>query len=278
MLKLKNIGLVLLVLGCASTAFAQEVSYEDWTYEDHNQKERRIVPHRFISQVNVKYHKRIHRVIDTRQKQNKLMTWPRSPFAKVLHENVLEGNLTPYTNDSLSSIFTPEEVDKRGALEEMVTIQDPEYPDDPYALIDTTISTPFNWQDIVKWRIMEDWIFDAKYSDFRPRIIAIAPMYKPIFGGVELNEQPMYWVKMEELRPIIVNPDIFNYYNDAQRLSYDDFFNLRMFASYIVKESNVYDLDIDNFPEYEDDGVSALLKGEEIKNDLFILEHDLWEY
>jgi hypothetical protein len=51
-----------------------------------------------------------------------------------------------------------------------------------------------------------------------------------------------------------------------------------MFSSYIVKESNVYDMDINLFEEFKDDGIAAQLESDRIKNDLFILEHDLWQY
>jgi hypothetical protein len=71
---------------------------------------------------------------------------------------------------------------------------------------------------------------------------------------------------------------MFNRYNDAARMSFDDFFQMRMFDSYIVYESNVYDNYIAMFQEYENDASGALLKSDEIKNDLFIFEHDLWQY
>jgi hypothetical protein len=45
-----------------------------------------------------------------------------------------------------------------------------------------------------------------------------------------------------------------------------------------VKESNVYDLDISYLEGFRDDDVEALLEADKIKNDLFVMEHDLWEY
>lgn len=47
-----------------------------------------------------------------------------------------------------------------------------------------------------------------------------------------------------------------------------------MFGSYIIKESNVYDRYISSYTT----GIDALLESERIKNDIFIFEHDLWEY
>lgn len=47
-----------------------------------------------------------------------------------------------------------------------------------------------------------------------------------------------------------------------------------MFHSYIIKESNVYDRYINAYAT----GIDALLESERIKNDIFIFEHDLWEF
>ena len=59
--------------------------------------------------------------------------------------------------------------------------------------------------------------------------------------------------------------------NDVQRMTFDELFQKRMFSRFVVKESNVYDRYIsDNVRN-----IDALLESEEIKNDLFMLEHDL---
>ena len=81
-----------------------------------------------------------------------------------------------------------------------------------------------------------------------------------------------------DVRSILVNMEVFNRQNDAARLTYDDWFEQRMFSSYIVKEANPYDAAIKEFSDFKDDGVAALLESERIKNELFEKEHDLWEY
>jgi hypothetical protein len=53
---------------------------------------------------------------------------------------------------------------------------------------------------------------------------------------------------------------------------------MRLFASHIVKEHNVFDAAIADLDPFRDDPIAALLESDRIKNDLFILEHDLWEY
>jgi hypothetical protein len=47
-----------------------------------------------------------------------------------------------------------------------------------------------------------------------------------------------------------------------------------MFQSYIVKETNLYDREIDSYKA----GVDALLESERIKEKIFNFEHDLWSF
>lgn len=254
--------------------------YEDYTYDKTAVKEG--VPTRYpnLREADVKYSKRIQRDIDLRQKQNKVLMWPRSHFGQFVYDAVVSNDpmFNAYQNDSFISIYTPQEILKRAGIEENIQVQDPYYPDDPYALIDTTIVTPYDPYKMKKVRMLEDWIFDHKHSVFFPRIIALAPLFQRQVAGISLNEEPMFWMKWDEVRGAFSQRECFNSTNDAARLTYLDFFELRMFSSFIVKESNMYDFYIRDFEEFRDDGVAALLKGEEIKETLFLFEHDLWEY
>ena len=247
--------------------------------------ERKMVPWREMREADAKWAKRIHRVIDTREKQNKPMQWPRNPLSKVIWDAVFEGfeNFPPipaYMSDSLKTQISTAGILEICTLEIPTMVPDPDYPNDPTALIQIMVKETLDpMTDIRKFRVMEDWVFDGKYSDFRPRIIAIAPMHIPkTESGIPLPEQPLFWLKWEDLRPVLSQQEVFNPKNDVARLSFDHFFEMRMFSSFIVKESNVYDLDIKHQDYFKDDGIEALLEAERIKNDLFITEHDLWEY
>ena len=270
--------LITLLIGNLSVD-AQISSYEDYTYPHTAVKERKAVPYRYIREANVKWSKRIERVIDVREKQNKVMHWPRNPFYLIVWNAAMKGEVTAYANDSLTSIVTPEDIEKMVNIEQTVMVPNPDNPDDPYDLVPQTVQITYEPSKIIKYRLMEDWIFDHNYSDFRAKIIAIAPLIKPpTESGIELGEQPLYWLKMDDLRDQLSQQEVFNSRNDAARYSFDHWFQMRMFNSYIVKESNMYDIDIKYFDEFRDDGVAALLESDRIKNDLFILEHDLWEY
>jgi hypothetical protein len=83
----------------------------------------------------------------------------------------------------------------------------------------------------------------------------------------------LFWVYFPECRYVFQNSFVYNRKNDAQRMSFDDLFWKRMFASHIHKETNVYDREIE---DYERDGVKALLESERIKNNMAKIEHDVW--
>ena len=58
-------------------------------------------------------------------------------------------------------------------------------------------------------------------------------------------------------------------------MSFDDLFMQRRFSSTIIAESNVFGNRM--LVDYKL-GLDVLLEAERIKNDLFLQEHDLWEY
>jgi gliding motility associated protien GldN len=265
-------------------SFSQLPPYEYSPYPRSIPNEGTAVAPRYLGEQRVKYSKRIHRVIDSRMKQNKDITWPRNPLNKVLWKAVIEGypelgQPKAYASDSLASTLSLSAIKSKVEDTVWVWVPNPNNPTDPNDLIEIAIFEPFDPGTIKKFRIMEDWIFDVQHSDLRPRIIAIAPMYQVRSQtGVDLGEAELFWIKMDDLRPILAQQEIFNTFNDAARLSYDHWFEMRLFSSHIVKESNVYDLDIAYLEGFRDAGVEALLEADKIKNDLYVTEHDLWEY
>lgn len=237
-----------------------------------------IVPYPYLREADVKFRRRVWRRIDTRQKMNKSFTWPKNPVTQIIYDLGVKGQARCYWTDSLNRLMTPEEAYKQGAQLIVTQIQNYLNPDDPTDLVDTAYYDLFKFEKIKKFEVMEDWIFDYKHSEFRPRIIAIAPLYPEEFNGITY-ETPLFWLKMDDIRPTLAKCEVYNRYNDAMRISWDDLFNhYRLFDSYIVKQTDWDDLYISQKTEFMQDGLGALIEGENIKNDLFIFEHDLWEY
>ena len=242
--------------------------------------DRKVIPWRNQREAGAKYVKRIHRIIDVREKQNLPMNWPKSPFYKLIYEAVTKrdnkgGIVRAYKSDSLDlgSWYTINEVKERGTDSVLVSV-----PAVGGGTDDVMYAVPFDSSTIVKYRIMEEWLFDFDHSDFKPRIIAIAPIFNLTTSGIPIGEAKLFWVKMEDLRPTLVNHKVFNPFNEGAMLNFDSWFEMRMFSSYIIKEENVWDYDLPWYPEHEDNSFAALLASEKIKNDLFVFEHDLWEY
>ncbi|MFC2114289.1 gliding motility protein GldN [Bacteroidota bacterium] len=262
------------------TSLNAQTEYGDFTYEKKAIKERKVVPYPPLREADVMYVWRIHRIIDTREKINVIMKWPKNPLWRIIYDAATTGYgsapITAYKNDSLITFYTAEEVLSRGGEEEVLQFApDPDYPD---YVIDSTVINPFRPSNINKYKLMEEWIFDKQRSMFFVRIIAIAPQFNLIFAGQDLGEQDLFWVKWDDFKKILVSQEVFNRHNDAMRLTFLDFFELRLFTSYVVKESNAFDNYIKDFEEFRTDPFNALLEAEKIKSKLFEWEHDLWEW
>lgn len=194
----------------------------------------------------------------------------------MLIESVDEGSLTAYDplDDEFTRTLTSAEIDQK--LRRVDTMWIPG-PDPPYDLEPTIVPTDFDQARVKEIRLKEEWFFDKQRSVMDVRIIGIQPVAEnidPATGEVRGTE-PMFWVYFPEARNIFANVDVFNRHNDAERWTLDDVFWKRMFGSYIYKIQNVYDRQIS---DYTMNGLDQMLEAERIKDDIFAMESDLWEY
>lgn len=169
--------------------------------------------------------------------------------------------------------------DRSGGL---VAIESIQYPGDDSLDADGNVvyyEREYKWflsQDIIQYQLKEDWFFDKERSVLDVRIIGIAPVCYRIdeATGNVIGLQNLFWLYFPECRYVFQNFFVQNKDNDAQRMSFDDLFWKRMFQSYVVKSSNLYDREIDSYKA----GVDALLEAERIKEEIFTFEHDLWNF
>jgi gliding motility associated protien GldN len=135
-----------------------------------------------------------------------------------------------------------------------------------------------NWilsQDIIQYKIKEDWFFDKERSVLDVRIIAIAPViYSKDTEGQIQGARDLFWLYFPHCRFVLNNYFVFNTKNDAQWMSFDDLFWKRKFSCTIYKENNVFDRKIESYKA----GVDALFEAERIKEEIRTIEHDVWSF
>jgi gliding motility associated protien GldN len=186
------------------------------------------------------------------------------------------GEIKMYRTDSLTQPMNLGDYEKMTTRCEDIEVQDTTT-DDIYAFITVTVCTPYDYTEIKRFEITEDWFFDKQRGMYFPRIVSVAPLFKQNIGGLELSERPIFYLSYKELRPYLVHEEVFNRQNNAMPHTYFDFFERRQFASYITKESNMYGLAINQMPEYAADPMGALYESERIRQDLMEMEMDFWE-
>ncbi|MBX2984186.1 MAG: gliding motility protein GldN [Flavobacteriales bacterium] len=269
-------------LGMAGTSQAQTVL--DGAYIKEHGKTQRVVPYPYIREADVMWYRRVWREIDLREKINLPLYYPTEPINDrkslfdVIKQGILEdGSITAYDpgpiglDDEFTKALLPSEVKDMLFSVDTTMTEDLETGE----LVPVYTTTEIASANIRKYLIKEDWIFDRQRSVMDIRIIGLCPLRENIGEDGELRGySKMFWLYFPELRYVLVNWDVFNRENDAERRSFDHVFWTRQFNSTITKVSNVYDRNIAQHKT----GIDALLQGEEIKEDLFNFEHDLWNF
>lgn len=245
---------------------------------------RQAIPYVYLREADVMWSKRIWQELDLREKVNHPLYYPAQPvrhrmslMSALWQAAVNEGRLTVYTDEDFKFPYTVEELKLKLTVNDTMTIPNPLDPD-----YDTTIivQNEFDPADVMYYWIVEDWFFDNKRSVLEKRIIGLAPMREKyttdpntgerILQGKEL----LFWVYFPHARDMLVKTEVFNRWNDTERMTFDDLFFKRMFSSRIIKADNVYNRYITEFKS----GLDALLESDDLKKQYQEYEMDLWEY
>jgi gliding motility associated protien GldN len=263
----------------ASLIFAASFSNAqplDGIYEKVVTVEKEIIPYDHIREADVFWAKRIWRIIDVREKMNLIFSYPQMQLGRILHEAAASGDLTVYDNTVLNSdqfkqVLELEKVNSIGSSSDTVWQINPITLQEEQVIV----ANELTYDKIIKYRLKEDWFFDEETSTFQVRIVGVAPVMEAYDSqGNYIGDETMYWIYYPDIRELLARHEAFNPGNDAVRLSWEDIFEGRFFASYIYKESNVYDRSIQEYAT----GLDALFESDRIKQKLFEFEHDLWSY
>jgi len=239
-------------------------------------QERRVLAYQPIRESDIFWEKRIWRIIDVREKMNLPFAYPEDPFFKILSDAATKGDLPVYSTDEEGAKFkkrmSTEDVLSMLSKTDTVVTFDPETYEEKIQIVRNDI----NWEDVKRFRLKEVWFFDKETSQLQVRILGIAPMIdvKDNEGNFRF-EKPMFWVNYPQARELFARHRVFTMGgNTNATISWEDLFEMRYFASYIYKESNVYDRKIQDYLS----GLDIMMESEKIKNEIFNFEHDLWQY
>lgn len=242
--------------------------------EKRTQIERRILPYEYVREADILWQKRIWRVLDVREKINQPFSNPERPLITILMEAANEGKIQVYgtLDDKFTTPMNEEQLGSIAGAIDTVPVVDP----DTYEVTYSLVPRELNPNDVLRYRIQEIWYFDRESSTMKVRILGIAPLKDETDeNGNFLFEEPLFWVYYPGARQVLANENAFASANDAANRSWEDVFESRFFNSYIMKQSNVNDLRIE---DYKTDGRERLMEASRIKHEIFNFEHDLWSY
>ena len=134
----------------------------------------------------------------------------------------------------------------------------------------------------LKYMIQEVVFFDKHYSRLYSKILAIAPLHSDnvtYYDGMPVMEalygQILFWVPFDYFRPYMAQQYLMPNRNDTKRITFDDFFAQKLYTSYIVGASNIYNRMI---PDYVKTREEIVHEQQLIESELLNFELDLWEY
>jgi len=262
--------------------FAQEQAEQDRPrstfYERTEMGERRPVELPHVREADILWSKRVWQRIDVREKMNQPLYFPESPsgefrsLMQVLTDAIREGEIRAYDVDD--EYFENDPLDPQQLFDEDLTrrVTFTVEGEEVTEVID------FDPSDVYIFRVMEEWFIDTRRGQLDVRIIGLSPARLVIdedTGELTSTQDPLFWVPFEEARETLANAPVYSRRNDAQQMTFDDYFIRRFFTANIYREERP-----DNrvILEYIDDPFEQLMEAERIKEEIRNKELDLWHY
>lgn len=142
----------------------------------------------------------------------------------------------------------------------------------------------------LKFMIQEVVFFDKHYSRLYSKIMAIAPLHADNLTEASLApgqktsaelktalwQQMLFWVPFDSFRPYMAQHYVAQTLNNTKRVTFDDFFQQKLYSSYVVGVYNVYNNRI--ITDYVTTREEVKAEQDRIERELLDFELDLWEY
>jgi gliding motility associated protien GldN len=254
-------------------------------------KDRTPLDYEHIREDDATYIQRVWREIDVHEKLNIPFVYKaegddgNQRFIMILLNAIKKGDITAFSAVGGDDRFTtplPFSQIAELLVGKPKTQQIPDWANDPDGskglMKDTVITAEFNPDQVERYWIKEDVVFDKESSRMYTRILGIAPLQTILNDDGSFRAvTPIFWVYYPDLRPMLAKFDVYNGRNFGAKMSWEELFESRMFASRIIK-STINNPNDSYISSYIKDPILALLEGENIKEKIFIYEQDLWSY
>ncbi len=252
-------------------------------------KDRTPLAYEHIREDDAVYRQRVWREIDIHEKMNLPFAYAATEdngnqrFINILLNAIKSGEVTAFdpNDDRFTTPMTFRQIAEL-LVGKPSSKQIPDYVQDPDGskgiMKDTIVTPEFNPESVERYWLKEEWVFDKESSRLYARILGIAPL-KTITepDGTFRAVTPVFWVYYPDLRPMLAKYESYNGKNYGARMSWEELFESRMFASRVIKSS------LDNpgdkyIQDYIKDPILQLLEGDHVKEKIFNYEQDLWSY
>lgn len=276
------LGIAALIITCANKR--SEAQIVNGAYKQNDIYQKKPMPLVGVREADVFWSKKLWRIVDLREKMNIPLYYPSQEMAdrinliNLLLKGIENGQITPYdarTDDDFKIPMSYSQVKEifgaKATTQEKINFDTGEKEN-------VTVQGEIRVNEIKQYMLKEEWYFDKQTSTMNVRILGICPIREYVREGDasgQVQRQQVFWVYYPEARPLLATNLALNPFNDARQHSFDDLFIKRMFSSYVVRESNMYNnRDISSYLT----GREAMLESKRIEDKIFDYEQDLWEY
>lgn len=256
-------------------------------------KDRIPLDYEFLRADDALYTQRVWRDIDIREKINLPFRYQAnddngdqrfvSILVKAVKEELKKGNAIAFSADDdrfttfLDSAGFEKAVGGGGECDTNAVYD----LNDPTKIVKYVVNcNKLNPDDVIKFRIKEEWVFDREASRMFVRILGIAPLRTIMAqdGITERGVTPLFWIYYPDVRSVLARYEVYNPKNmGMSRMTWEELFEARMFSSYIIKST------LDNptnkfIRNLINDPILRLLEGDNTKDKIFNYEQNLWQY
>jgi len=233
---------------------------------------------------DVIWKKVVLRVVDLRELQNRPLYFPNEDLEptsqknlfSIIYSNFLDGNLTGYKSQRNNAqtyvpTWTPENV--VNVEEHMDALGLRYYTETTWDRVN--LLTP----GVIKYYVQVITYFDKATSEFKSKILALAPLYDEKYNPAyqdEIRTGVFFWVRFDDLRPFLMEEFAkMNGRNTSSIIDFDYFLANEQYDSYIIKDYDItgkdVDVDITN-------PIMIRQQQDRIEEEILNFELDLWSY